>query len=62
MIRLVIMDSNKLLRHSLHSLISTYNNYEVAAELGSLKEIANDLDRKSIRAVIISLKKIIMKV
>ena len=52
MIRLVIVDSNKLLRHSLHSLISTYNNYEVAAEVGSLKEITNDLDRKSIRAVI----------
>ncbi|NOQ74876.1 MAG: response regulator [Crocinitomix sp.] len=53
MVRIVLLDSRKLFRVSLKSLISSFTNCEVVLDISSLKEVPKDYDFKKIHLVII---------
>ena len=52
MIRIVLVDNHRLFRVSLKSLLSSFDNCEVVLDVGSLKEIPSDFDRKSVHLVL----------
>jgi DNA-binding NarL/FixJ family response regulator len=53
MVRIVLIDSRKLFRVSLKSLISSFTNCEVLLDVSSLKEVPKNYDCKQIHLVII---------
>jgi NarL family two-component system response regulator LiaR len=53
MVRIVLMDSRKLFRVSLKSLISSFTNCEVVMDISSLNEVPNNYDCKQVHLVII---------
>ena len=52
MIRIVLIDSNKLLRHSMEVLISSFANCEVSADVNCIQELPNDFDHHEVKLII----------
>ncbi|MFT5819675.1 MAG: DNA-binding NarL/FixJ family response regulator [Crocinitomix sp.] len=53
MVRIVLLDSRKLFRVSLKSLIGSFANCKVVLDISSIKEVPSDFDFKKIHLVII---------
>lgn len=52
MVRIILVDSHRLFRVSLKSLISTFRDCEVVMDVSSIKEIPKSYDTKSIHLII----------